>query len=157
MPAVILHGADVFEAAVDLADVGLDLVASVGLQDDEGRPHPPVSHSGYGAPPHLETQDIVKMHGTATNEASVDNTVCAFTCFEHSTFSLLIHKGVGKVTPEAAEEEMFRLLIPFSCQALQTLDSISHDGTDGMFSWSESNSLQPLQLLREPVMLVVVK
>lgn len=63
MPAVILHGSDIFEAAVDLADVGLDLVASVCLQDDEGRSHPPVSHSGYGAPPHLETRDnIMKMY-----------------------------------------------------------------------------------------------
>lgn len=55
VPAVVLHGSDVLEAPVDLADVGLDLVASVGPQDDEGRPHPPVSHPGDGAPPHLET------------------------------------------------------------------------------------------------------
>lgn len=55
MPAVVLHGSDVLEAPVDLADVGLDLVASVGPQDDEGRSHPSVSHPGYGAPPHLET------------------------------------------------------------------------------------------------------
>lgn len=62
MPAVILHGSDIFEAPVDLADVGLDLVASVGPQDDEGRSHPPVSHSGYGAPPHLETHKKIKMY-----------------------------------------------------------------------------------------------
>ena len=58
MPPVVLHGFDVFEAAVDLADVGLDLVASVGPQDDEGRSHPPVPHPGDGSPPHLETQTM---------------------------------------------------------------------------------------------------
>lgn len=63
MLAVVLHGSDIFEAPVDLADVRFHLVASVGPQDDEGRSHPPISHSGYGAPPHLETQDnIMKMY-----------------------------------------------------------------------------------------------
>ena len=44
--AVVLHRSDISEALVDLADVGLDLVASVGPQDDEGRPRPSVPHSG---------------------------------------------------------------------------------------------------------------
>lgn len=84
MPAVILHGLDISEAAVDLTDVGLDLVASVGLQDNESRSHPPVSHSGYGAPPHLETQDnIINMYVATIYAASVDNTFCIFTCMEH--------------------------------------------------------------------------
>lgn len=56
LPAVVLHGSHVPEAPVDLADVGLDLMASVGPQDDEHRPHPPVTHSGYGSSPHLQTQ-----------------------------------------------------------------------------------------------------
>lgn len=46
LPAVVLHGAHISEAPVDLADVGLDLIASVGPQDDESGPHPPVTHSG---------------------------------------------------------------------------------------------------------------
>lgn len=54
--AVILHGFHVSEATVDLADVGLDLVTPVRLQDDEGGTHPPVTHSGKGAPPNLNTQ-----------------------------------------------------------------------------------------------------
>lgn len=54
--AVVLHGPHVFEAAVHLSDVGLDFVAAVGLEDDEGRTHPPVAHPGYGASPHLQQQ-----------------------------------------------------------------------------------------------------
>lgn len=46
MPAVILHGSDIFEAAVDLTYVGLDFVAPVRLKDGEGCSHLPVSHSG---------------------------------------------------------------------------------------------------------------
>lgn len=54
VPAVVLHGAHVPEATVDLADVGLDLVAAVGLQDGEGRSHASVPHSRYSSPPHLQ-------------------------------------------------------------------------------------------------------
>lgn len=51
---VILHAADVLEAAVYLADVGLHLVAAVGPQDDEGCSHPPVTHPGNSATPYLQ-------------------------------------------------------------------------------------------------------
>lgn len=59
-PAIILHGSDIFEASVDLVDVGFHLVMPVGPQDDEGRPHPTVTHSGNSAPPHLQKWDIQK-------------------------------------------------------------------------------------------------
>lgn len=59
MATVVLHGPHVFEAAVHLADVGLDFVAAVSLEDDEGRSHPPVTHPGYGASPHLHTDDAI--------------------------------------------------------------------------------------------------
>lgn len=59
MSAIVFHGANIFEATVDLADVGLDLVASVGPQDYERSAHPPVSHSGKSAPPNLEDMGMV--------------------------------------------------------------------------------------------------
>lgn len=55
--AVIFHGLHVFKATVDFADVRLDLVASVGLQDDMGGAHTPVSHSSQSPPPHLDTEE----------------------------------------------------------------------------------------------------
>lgn len=60
VPAMILHGSHVFEATVDLTDVRLDLVASVGLQDGEGSSHASVPHSGYSSSPHLKTRVHIK-------------------------------------------------------------------------------------------------
>lgn len=54
MSAIVLHRPDVFEAAVDLADVGLDFVAPIGPQDDKGCSHTTIPHSGNGSPPDLE-------------------------------------------------------------------------------------------------------
>lgn len=51
--AMVLHGAHVLEFAVDVLDVGLDLVVLIGPQDDEGGSHAPVTHPGYGTAPYL--------------------------------------------------------------------------------------------------------
>ena len=65
MSPVVLHGLHIFEAPVDFADVGLDLVAPVGPEDDECSSHAPVAHPGDGATPHLgnhttgETRNMV--------------------------------------------------------------------------------------------------
>ena len=53
VPPVVLHGRHVLEAPVHFPDVGLDLVAAVGPEDDEGGSHAPVTHPGDGATPHL--------------------------------------------------------------------------------------------------------
>lgn len=54
---IILHAADVLESAVYLTDVGLHLVAAVGPQDDEGCPHPPITHPGNCATPYLQERE----------------------------------------------------------------------------------------------------
>lgn len=63
---IILHAADVLEAAVDLADVGLHLVAAVGPKNDESRSHPPVTHPGNCAAPYLKQKEE-KRKRTKTN------------------------------------------------------------------------------------------
>lgn len=59
VPAEILHGPNVLEALVHLADIRLHLVAPVRPQDNKSRFHPPVAHSGQRSSPHLEGQSAV--------------------------------------------------------------------------------------------------
>lgn len=53
MLAVVLHVTDVFEAPVDLTDVGFDLVTPISPDDDEGGAHAAITHSGQRPTPYL--------------------------------------------------------------------------------------------------------